>query len=107
MPRIRINTSGTCITDSPLRTAFHGVVRISSSVSDTDVLTRISRNSTVVRPVDVTTSPSGSRSSGGPGVMKSAGRTISPVKNGSASHTRPTKKPAGIFDRMASASAAR
>ena len=71
-----------------LNTVFHGVVRISNRVRETEVLTLRSRKRTVFTPVRVITKPSGKCNSAGPGVMNSAGRTIKPVKNGNANQTR-------------------
>ena len=81
-----------------LNTVFHGVVRISSKVNETDVLTRRRRKRTVMTPVRVMTRPNGKCISAGPGVMNKAGRTIRPVKNGSVSQTRLIRKSAGMAE---------
>src|SRR5215471_1007094 len=98
---MRMNTSGTFNTVKAPSTIFHGVVNISSSVNDTEVLTRSKRNSADVKPVCVMTNPNGSCTKGGPGVIKRAGKMIIPVKNGKASQTRLTKKSAGMEETRA------
>ncbi len=99
-----MNMRGTNNDRNAASSFVHEVVSVSSTTSETDVATRVTISAALVSPCDVSPTswpnqvPSGTTMA--PGVMRFsvAGRTTMPVKMGTKSQTRLTKKPSDSLD---------